>query len=286
MAQGYKKHDVKVYKEWLSQPFSTDYGISEDKIIDKFLNYQNANFQKDIIQYYGLNKDNMKSTFAPAIREKLGGIANFLFITMAEGGGAGNWINHYGLNTGGTALKDLQDDLQYVVDTYNNKNMPIAFEAPEVNGAYQEDYPGTTKKVYDSLPKGSIGAYYMPSTMAGNAWTFGYNDLMSKNVYFGNPYDNIIDWIEQLGGDPFGDYWNNDTEEEEKEEKEEKPKDDKPEDTTGKKRLIGIRKSGNFADVSNESYGTVKKKNKGHTRVRKDGDFYQAPKMKGGKVDE
>lgn len=285
MAVGYKKRDMKQYKKWLSQPFSTDYGISEDKIIDKFLNYQNANFQKDIIQYYGLNEENMKSTFAPLLKKELGGIANFLFITMAEGGGAGNYINHYGYNTGGGAVADMKDDIAYIKKVYVDKTMPPVYEAPEVNGAYAEDFPGTTQKIYDEMPKKSIGAYYMVSTMAGNGWIFGYNDLVSKNVYFGNPYDSIIDWVEELGGDPYGDYWNDNTDEEE-EEKEEQPKDDKPEDTTGKKRLIGIRKSGNFADVSNESYGTVKKKNKGHTRVRKDGDFYQAPKMKGGNVDE
>jgi len=51
-----------------------------------------------------------------------------------------------------------------------------------------------------------------------------------------------------------------------------------------KSRFIAIRKNSNWKDTSYENFSTMKKKNKGHNRVRTSDGWRQAPKMVGGKV--
>lgn len=200
----YKDFSMKQYKDFLSQPFAYDYGISDDKIIDWFLNDTNQNVQTDIIQYYGLTKKRLKNWYIPTIKKYLGdGAQIMVFIIIGnEGGGAGNFINHYQNNTGGEGHADFIDDMKYIKSTFDKHFLP-AVEAPEVNGKLSEDKPGTLNNFYNDIPTKSVGSYYMPSTLAGNAWTFGADWCERNNVYFGNPYDQAIYTIKKLGGNPF-----------------------------------------------------------------------------------
>lgn len=195
----YKEYANDDYSKWLSKPFSDNYGITEDTIANWFMAQRGA---KPVINSYGITKANLLSNVIPTLKAGLnGGYINFLLITVAEGGGAGNWINHYAADT----AHPLQDDINYV-NTVLNGIYPPAKSAPEVlSGTPYTDDPGqNTQAFYDALPTGSIGAYYMPSTMAGNAWVFASNWCVANAVYFGNPYDQSIDTVKSLGGDPFG----------------------------------------------------------------------------------
>lgn len=49
-------------------------------------------------------------------------------------------------------------------------------------------------------------------------------------------------------------------------------------------RHIGIRKSDKWEKRSYENYETVKEKNKGHNRIRKNDNWYQVPRMDGGNI--
>lgn len=196
----YKEYSNDNYNKWLSKPFADNYGISEDTMANWFMGQRGA---QPVINSYGVNKDNLLSHVIPTLKANLnGGFVNFLLITVAEGGGAGNWINHYAQDT----ANPLEDDIDYVNKVLNSI-YPPAKGAPEVLGGtpYTDDPGQNTQAFYDGIPKGSIGAYYMPSTMAGNAWVFGSNWCTANAVYFGNPYDQSIDTIKSLGGDPFGD---------------------------------------------------------------------------------
>lgn len=277
----YKKYSTKQYEQFLRQPFKKNFGISKKTIAEYIGNPEGHSdaFVTNILDFYGLTPENLEKTYIPIIEDKLGGYVVFLLVAMAEGGGAGNWINHFGENTGGSATADLKDDLDYVLSTLD-KSKPVVYTAPEVGVDYVEDNKGQTQKAFDALPKNSIGAYYMTSTMAGNAWVFGHEwtkenfNNETNNVYFGNPYDTLIDAIKEMGGsDPF------------------KHEDDKPKPKPEPKpdhgaRLIAVRDGGKWDERSMENYATVKEVNKGQNRVRVNNEWRQAPKMKGDDVDE
>lgn len=198
----YKEYNNDQYLKWLSRPFSENYGISEESIASWFVTQRGAS---PVMNSYGVNKDNLLSTYIPQLKAGLGGgYVNFLIITVNEGGGAGNWINHYGSDTSSTGTGTMQDDIDYI-NTLLNTVYPPAKGAPEVLGGtpYTDDPGQDTQGFYNQLPNGSIGKYYMPATMAGNAWVFGTNWCVNNAVYFGNPYDTAIDTIKSTGADPF-----------------------------------------------------------------------------------
>lgn len=215
----YKQYSVEQYETWLSRPFSDNYGISENDAVVWFLSQGGA---KPAINAYGLNKSVLLNKVIPKLKAKLdGGYFLFLAITVAEGGGAANWINHWMLPDSGDGSIDatLDDDLAYIAGgtpsrqpTTNNVlniDLPIAWTAPEVAGTAVEDNPGEAQRFYDSLDNGAIGKYYMPATMAGNVWVFAsdwglaHQGPSAPSVYFGNPYDTIINAIKSAGADPF-----------------------------------------------------------------------------------
>lgn len=198
----YKKYSQETYEKYLSLSAraDNDFGVSEDTLINWFVQQAGA---KPVMNSYGVNADNLKTTYIPAIKEANISPQWFLMYTVTEGGGAGNWINHYMSDTSTTGLGCLKDDLQYlngVLDTW----YPVALSAPECYAA-TEDNEGACQAFYNSLPNGTIGDAYMPSTMAGNAWVWCYNYCHTHRgsaplVYFGNPYDDHIATVESLGG--------------------------------------------------------------------------------------
>lgn len=199
-----KKYKTDEYIKFLSQPISNNFGFSKEGIADWFMAQGGA---RPVISSYGVTRENLLSTYIPKLEEKLGGYAFFLFYTVTESGGAGNWINHYGRDTGSTGLQCLIDDCDYL-NQINQEHHPVALSAPEVFAPAVEDEAGACQAFYDSLPIGTIGKVFMPSTMAGNAWVWATSWCTANQggvpyVYFGNPYDTMIDVIKSAGVDPF-----------------------------------------------------------------------------------
>lgn len=204
----YKEYSTEQYEKFLKSDFNANFGISEEQIASWFVKQPGA---RAVMSSYGVNESNLKSTYIPNLKAKLsGGYVMFLCITVTEGGGAGNWLNHFAGDTGNTGLACMNDDIAYVKKVWSTY-YPIARSAPEVMGGanYTPDKPGEDSRVYAACGDKSIGNYFMPSTLAGNAWVFATNWCLANQsagapgVYFGNPYDQIIDIIKSAGGDPF-----------------------------------------------------------------------------------
>lgn len=201
----YKTYTTEQYQAFLSHDFGDSFGIKDEDLATWFMNQAGA---RPVINSYGVTRDNLLSTYIPRLKEAFGGAVVFLCTTVTEGGGAGNWVNHYMSDTASDGLGCMNDDIDYIKTTFD-RHFPPAMSAPEVGGAYVEDEEGITMRVYNAVPDGSIGSYFIPSTMAGNAWIFGEKWCLANQgaappaVYFGNPYDQIIETYKSFGIDPF-----------------------------------------------------------------------------------
>ena len=204
----YKTYTTEQYTKFLKNSTSNNFGLSDDKLADWFMAQAGA---VPVINSYGVTKENLLSTYIPKIKEYQGEAAFFLFYTVTEGGGAGNWINHYQNDTSSTGLGCLIDDLEYCKSIDDNyPGYPVAMTAQEVAGTPPQENINQAQQVYRECGKGTIGSIIMPSTMAGNAWVFAENWCLENQgsrppaVYFGNPYDLMINTIKGSGADPFG----------------------------------------------------------------------------------
>ena len=169
----YKTYTTEQYTSFLKNSTSNNFGLSDDKLADWFMGQAGA---RPVITSYGVTKENLLSTYIPKIKEYQGEAAFFLFYTVTEGGGAGNWINHYQNDTSSTGLGCLIDDLEYCKSIDNNyPGYPVAMTAQEVAGTPPQDNINQAQQVYRECGKGTIGSIMMPSTMAGNAWVFAEN---------------------------------------------------------------------------------------------------------------
>lgn len=203
----YKTYTTEQYTSFLKNSTSNNFGFSDEKLADWFMGQAGA---RPVINSYGVTKQNLLSTYIPKIKEYQGEASFFLFYTVTEGGGAGNWINHYGSDTSSTGLGCLIDDLEYCKSIDNNyPGYPVAMTAPEVRGNPPQENINQAQDVYKQCGKGTIGSIMMPSTMAGNAWVFAEEWCLAHQggsapaVYFGNPYDQMIKTIQSSGADPF-----------------------------------------------------------------------------------
>lgn len=209
-----KSYSMKEYEKFLSQPFNNNFGVSKEKIADLVL----TTWAK--ADYYNLTKDKIINDLIPILEKELGGYTMFFIVTVVEGGGQANYLNHYVVGSpegSDDYIQALKNDVAYVKSVWN-KDIPrdeqVAMGAPETSDGYNEeleDDPGASYRMYDKVPKKSIGSYYMPSTLAGNAWIFASEYLESIDAYYGNAYDQSIDLLKQLGvSDPFNDKGGND----------------------------------------------------------------------------
>lgn len=204
----YKEYTNAQYEAFLKSDFTNNFGFNEETFADWFMSQAGSGAVR---QSYGVTKANLLSTYIPNLKAKLnGGWAMFLMITVTEGGGAGNWLNHYASDTGSTGLACMNADIAYVKQIWSTY-YPIARSAPEVMGGanYTPDKAGEDERVYRACGNHSIGNYFMPATLAGNAWVFAtkwclaHQGASAPSVYFGNPYDQIINMIKKAGGNPF-----------------------------------------------------------------------------------
>lgn len=212
----YKTYTNEQYKKFLSHKLGDNFGLSEKTFLDNYMQLPFSSISPFIT--YGVTRKQLEDSYIPLLNSILGGYVFFLLYSFQEGGGAGNWINHYPYDTNSTPYGCMRTDAKYLVSVSHRHGAP-AMSAPEVFSGtpYVEDTPGTTTNTLASMADGTIGRAYMQSTMAGNAWVFGTNwcnahqGSSAPYVYFGNPYDGIIDLIKKMGGDPFGDSGTGDT---------------------------------------------------------------------------
>lgn len=203
----YKTYTTDQYINFLKNKTSNNFGLSDETLADWFMGQPGA---RPVINSYGVNKQNLLSTYIPKIKEYQGEAAFFLFYTVTEGGGAGNWINHYATDQASDGMGCLISDLEYCKKIDNGYNgYPVAMTAPEVSGTPPKENINDCQNAYNNAGKGTIGSIMMPSTMAGNAWVFAENWCLAHQgasapaVYFGNPYDWMIKTIKDAGVDPF-----------------------------------------------------------------------------------
>ena len=85
----YKTYTTEQYTKFLKNSTSNNFGLSDEKLAEWFMSKAGA---LPVINSYGVTKENLLSTYIPKIKEYQGEAAFFLFYTVTEGGGAGNWI--------------------------------------------------------------------------------------------------------------------------------------------------------------------------------------------------
>lgn len=202
----YKKYGMKVYRRFLRTNFNSNFGVNKEQFLHKIIDLNKAKPSSPIVTY-NVTYDILKNHYVPILNRHLGGYVMFLAIVTQEGGGAGNWINHYGNDTSANYDQQMLDDIKYIKGVINSYNYAVTRSAPEVlhGTPYVPDKSNSDTKTLKSCKKGSVGRYYMVSTMAGNAWVFATKWCEAHqgavpNVYFGNPYDDIIDLIKSCGG--------------------------------------------------------------------------------------
>lgn len=199
----YKDHTNEQYQAFLSQEFNSNFGLTDDQILDWFFNSAGA---QAVIQSYGVDRNFITSRLFPELDRRNLGHFMFLAITSREGGGAGNWINHYMTDTSTDGFQCAKDDMDYI-ETCLTTGYTLCTSAPECIKPWVEDNPGEAQKFYASAKQTSIAGYYMAATFAGNAWVWATNWCEANQgssapaIYFGNPYDDIMNFISSLGKD-------------------------------------------------------------------------------------
>ena len=202
----YKEYTEEQYKKFLSHKLGYNFGIKQSDFLDKFMALPFS--ASSPFTTYGVTRKQLEDDYIPLLKSILGGYVYFLIYSYHEGGGAGNWINHYASDTNSTPYACMKTDAKYLLNVSHMHGSP-AMSDPYGGwyANYTEDKPGETVKVLQSMPNGSIGRAYMQSTMAGNAWVWGTSWANANwgTNHYGNPYDQMIDLIKKMGGDPFGD---------------------------------------------------------------------------------
>ena len=89
-----KEYSNEQYEKFLTTQYSSNCGISEEKVISTFMNSSSTEQKRSA---YGITADNLKSTYIPYIKKELGSGAYVMFLltVVAEGGSASlGWINY------------------------------------------------------------------------------------------------------------------------------------------------------------------------------------------------
>lgn len=204
----YKDFSMETYHKFLKTNFNSNFGCDEDKIIAYVEKYAPNHPTSPIVTWH-ITAQDLKKTYIPFLKKHFhGGYVTFLGIVLAEGGGAGNWINHYQSDTSSTYLGMMLDDINLIKSSLYTYNKRVCRSAVDVEhkAPYIPDNGNEDVKFLNSIKKGKIGRYYMTETMAGNAWVWGtkwtlaHQGTSSPSAYYGNPYDTIIHMIQNCGG--------------------------------------------------------------------------------------
>lgn len=199
-----KDYSMDEYKKFLSQPTAYNFGISKDKMAGYFVTHADR-----LVNRFGLTKAYVKDKLIPRIEDNLGKGSYVIFLSKAiiEGGTQGNFLNHYmrgAPQDKANPLLAVDEDCKVIKTHWNlDSGAPISMEDP-LTGSVKTPETGDPMKFYKSLPKKSIGSHYMVMTAAGNWWIFAPNQTAnSPDAYYGNAYDDAINIIKHLGGNPF-----------------------------------------------------------------------------------
>lgn len=199
-----KDYSMDEYKKFLSQPTAYNFGISKDKMAGYFVTHADR-----LVNRFGLTKAYVKDKLIPRIEDNLGKGSYVIFLSKAiiEGGTQGNFLNHYmrgAPQDKANPLLAVDEDCKVIKTHWNlDSGAPISMDDP-LTGSVKTPETGDPMKFYKSLPKKSIGSHYMVMTAAGNWWIFAPNQTAnSPDAYYGNAYDDAINIIKHLGGDPF-----------------------------------------------------------------------------------
>lgn len=199
-----KDYSMKQYKKFLSQPTAYNFGISKDKMAGYFVTHADR-----LVNRFGLTKAYVKNKLIPRIEKNLGKGSYVIFLSKAiiEGGTEGNFLNHYmrgAPQDKANPLLAVDEDCKVIKSLWNlNSGKPISMSDP-LTGSVKTPETEDPMKFYKSLPKKSIGSHYMIMTAAGNWWIFAPNQTAnSPDAFYGNAYDDVINIIKHLGGDPF-----------------------------------------------------------------------------------
>lgn len=199
-----KDYSMDEYKKFLSQPTAYNFGISKDKMAGYFVTHADR-----LVNRFGLTKAYVKDKLIPRIEDNLGKGSYVIFLSKAiiEGGTQGNFLNHYMRDAPqdkANPLLAVDEDCKVIKTHWNlDSGAPISMDDP-LTGSVKTPETGDPMKFYKSLPKKSIGSHYMVMTAAGNWWIFAPNQTAnSPDAYYGNAYDDAINIIKHLGGDPF-----------------------------------------------------------------------------------
>lgn len=199
-----KDYSMDEYEKFLSQPTAYNFGISKDKMAGYFVTHADR-----LVNRFGLTKAYVKDKLIPRIEDNLGKGSYVIFLSKAiiEGGTQGNFLNHYmrgAPQDKANPLLAVDEDCKVIKTHWNlDSGAPISMDDP-LTGSVKTPETGDPMKFYKSLPKKSIGSHYMVMTAAGNWWIFAPNQTAnSPDAYYGNAYDDAINIIKHLGGDPF-----------------------------------------------------------------------------------
>lgn len=150
------------------------------------------------VSHFGLNSGNIRQ-ITEIVRNAGISPAFFYGYTVNEGGGAGGFINHYASDAPGGAVGNAQRDVEYLVNMANSENFPVA-----TGGGEPASMPTAEAQAFlDSLPLGTIGKVYLPSTSAATAEIEEYyGKFDTSTTPFGKPIASLMGFIESMGADP------------------------------------------------------------------------------------
>ena len=150
------------------------------------------------VSHFGLNSGNIRQ-ITEIIRNAGISPAFFYGYTVNEGGGAGGFINHYASDAPGGAVGNAQRDVEYLVNMANSENFPVA-----TGGGEPANMPTAEAQAFlDSLPLGTIGKVYLPSTSAATAEIEEYyGKFDTSTTPFGKPIASLMGFIASMGADP------------------------------------------------------------------------------------
>lgn len=188
---------------FVSQPIDSTWSISDSTVEQWFLQQAGA---KPVITRYGLNSGNIGSVTSVV---KEAGVSPVFFYTYAvnEGGGAGGFINHWKQSAmPGTAVADAKKDAGYLAaQSQDMSSKPSWIDAGNPVDFVPQGVKDSGNATFQSMPAGTIGRAYIPSTAAAT-WEVFYPDGLKKAFNkvqnYGNPLQDMMNNIRTMGGNP------------------------------------------------------------------------------------